>query len=98
MDEHWQFEYMQPCWVNIYCPTLEDKDKSSTFKIRREIYNQFKELETKITDTFGLVGWVSHTKLENPHIMVFFSKIGAAPYYIDRKERKIWFKKFLKGV
>ena len=91
--KHWGMTDLRNGFANIYCPTIHE-DKVEGFKVKREIYREFKELETNLKAA-GFRGWVSWTKLENSHIMKFLAKLRALPYGIDVKKETIWFRKEL---
>lgn len=81
-------------WVFIFCPIMEDAVASKSFNIRRQLYVEFKKLEQIINQSKDYFkGWIAYTKLENPHIMKMYVKVGANPYKINIKEETIWFKK-----
>ena len=91
LNEHWGFTNFKNGYANIYCPTFTE-DRVGGYQMRKNIYKCFKDLESLLKET-NYVGWVTWTKLENPHIMKFLKKVGANPYEIDIKFETIWFKK-----
>jgi len=66
------------------------------FSVKRTIVKELRDIENKIVSGFFrtyLSGWVGHTELKNPHIMIMLRKLGAVPYELDIKEGKLWFKR-----
>ena len=92
MGKHWKVNETAP-YLWIYCPIMDGKIGS--FKVKREIYKELKELEDNIKSN-TLLGWMANTDLEHAHIMKFFTKIGAKPFEINLKDEKIWFYKNLR--
>ena len=58
---------------------------------------EFKTLEKHLTVHPTLVGWIMWASLKHQHIMVLITKLGAMPYYIDIRRKRLWFKKVLRG-
>lgn len=89
--KYWNTKVIDNEWLSIYCPVME---KKLSFGEKRKIFEELKEIEAKIKSS-NLEGWVGHTDLKNPHIMVMFTKLKAKPYAIDLTNNVIWFKKEL---
>lgn len=97
---HWKYKFINQNWVNIYCPTLTDinpKIARLPFSTQKQVLKDFKTLENKLKTDPMVTGWVSWTELQHQHIMIFFTKVGASPYHIDTKLKRLWFRKVLRG-
>lgn len=62
------------------------------FSVKRTIVKELKDIEFQIMKG-SLEGWVGHTELKNPHIMIMLRKLGAVPYELNIKKKRIWFKR-----
>ncbi len=89
--EYWETSLIDGTgWVKIWCPIMEEG--SLSFRVKRKIVKELREIEFQIMKT-SLEGWVGHTELKNPHIMVMLRKLGAIPYELDVEEGRLWFKR-----
>ena len=91
MNNHWKYKFINQNWVNIWCPTLHDinpKIARAPFSLQKKVWKELKALENKLKTDPMVIGWIQGTELQNQHIMLLFTKIGATPYYIDRKLKK----------
>ena len=86
--KHWDFKDLNNGYSCVFSDTMKNDDGKSTFKLKREVYKEFKELELKLFKD-GFAGWVSGTNLKNAHVMKMYTKYGAKPYQI--KGETIWF-------
>ena len=89
---HWKFQDLQNGYANIFCQAITDG--IDDFKTKREVYVELKEIESGLKDA-GFAGWVAWTKIDNPHIMKLYVKVGAQPYRLNLKQETIWFKRML---
>lgn len=100
MNSHWKYKFINPNWVQIWCPTFHNinpKTARAPFSLQKQIWIELKTLESRFRADPMIFGWIQNTKLHHTHIMLLYTKIGAYPYYIDRKLKKIWFRKVLRG-
>lgn len=88
MSNYWNTEVTDNLWLSINCPVMEEGNLS--FGVKRRIVEELREIEAQIMNN-GLTGWVGHTELKNPHIMIMLRKLGAVPY--ELQDGKLWFKK-----
>lgn len=98
MCSSWEYKFINKNWANIWNNTLITTNPEMTklpFSVQKEILKGFKALEKCLLIHPNIIGWVSWTKLKHQHMMVFFTKVGARPYYIDIKLKTIWFRKVL---
>jgi len=95
--KYWYWDNLGDRWVHIYCPIIDDKEATKSLGVKRQIYQQFKELEMFLKESVVFIGWVAATHLEDAHIMRFLAKVGAKPYNIELKVNKLWFCKDFNG-
>lgn len=89
---HWEYLDRGNAAV-VYCPILTKGVTS--FKIKREIYEEFKELELKLSSKYKMI--YCHTRIKYPNVIRMLAKLGTRPFSIDLKEDIIWFVKDLGG-
>jgi len=98
MNGQWKYEFVSKSWVNIWCPMLTQATLGASkvsFSGQKEILKELRSLENRLKIHPEVTGWISYTDLQHEHIMVLFTRVGASPYAIDVKLKRIWFRKFL---
>ena len=90
-NRHWLTGPEKDNWIYIWSPTLTDGvlTKNKEFKIRREVYVEFRNLVSKLEND-GMLGWFTRTHIDRSTIMRWLKLMGAQPYKIDDKFN-IWF-------
>lgn len=84
--KHWKINKNNRNWWYLFAPIM---DRELSFKEKREVVKELRLIESTIKPP--LKGWVTFTKLSNPHIMIMCIKLGGIPYEIKRGV--VWFKK-----
>jgi hypothetical protein len=78
----------------ICCPAM---DEYISVGQQRQVYKDLKCIEFELCMD-NVCQAVVYTKINNPHMMVMFAKMGYKPFHLSIKRNVLWFKKELQNV